>query len=287
MNIADYERVNLNENLPAMITYVDEKILEAAQIHSISTHWHRSIEMSFVEVGEVFLCVNGKKKRIQAGEFIFVNSGEVHSIEGGNMEVARILIGILSYDFLKKVYPTIDEVYFDVQKNNPAFERLKSIFYSFKEYALHPQPLDYIKITGYLYEVLYLLLEHCQTTLPKSSTKRYLKDQERQRNILTYINDTYQDGITLEQVASAFYMSSEHFSRMFHKTFNIPFKTYVNDLRIYHAYEDVVGTKDTMQMIAQRYGFYNVKSFIESFKETYGQTPNRYRNMNKSKPKDI
>lgn len=277
MNIADYERVSLNDKIPAMITYLDGTIIDVNSIPIISTHWHRSIEMTLVLEGSLILSVNGEKKTIGAQQFIFVNSGEVHSVEWSGDINTRILIVILSYDFLKKIYPNIDELYFDVQPSNVAHAQLIELFNSLKDYYLQPQEYDYIKVTGLLYELFYLLMKYTQSDFPQASSKRYFKDRERQKNILLFINDNYKDGITLDQVAAKFYMSSEYFSRMFHKYFNITFKDYVNDLRLYHAYEDVINTKDTMQDIAIRNGFYNVKSFISNFKDKYGTTPNRYR----------
>lgn len=43
-------------------------------------HWHRSVEIFAVKNGSLNFFLNEKKYHLQAGDFVLVNSNEVHSI---------------------------------------------------------------------------------------------------------------------------------------------------------------------------------------------------------------
>lgn len=85
--------------------------------------------------------------------------------------------------------------------------------------------------------------------------------------ILDYIEDHYQENLSLKNLASIFHMSEEHFSRSFQKIFGINFKKYLTEYRLFQSYNDVVYSNLTIQSIALRHGFSNTKSFITEFKK--------------------
>ncbi|WP_055666934.1 hypothetical protein [Desnuesiella massiliensis] len=49
MNNVIYEKVNLNQNLPALVGYFGEENFDMKKQFYIPPHWHRSIEMTFVK----------------------------------------------------------------------------------------------------------------------------------------------------------------------------------------------------------------------------------------------
>ncbi|MEC5267498.1 helix-turn-helix transcriptional regulator, partial [Bacillus mycoides] len=83
--------------------------------------------------------------------------------------------------------------------------------------------------------------------------------------------------VKLTDVDNHFFVSEEHFSRMFKKSFGSNFTTFLTRYRLYKAYEDIINSTNSIQDIAVKHGFSNVKSFISQFKEKYGYTPLQYR----------
>ena len=158
MNGVTYEKVNLNPNLPAMLGYLGKENFDAKGAFYIGAHWHRSIEITFLVEGEVEGFINGKKIKVNSGEFIFVNSGDVHEIEKKQGKSCGGIILVLSYDFIKNVYPNIDNIRFDISKDSSSKSRMVDIFLEIKDIYLNPKELDYIKINSYLYYIIYILL---------------------------------------------------------------------------------------------------------------------------------
>ncbi|GAA0086248.1 helix-turn-helix domain-containing protein [Clostridium sp. CTA-7] len=279
-----YEKVNLNKDLPAMIAYVGEENIDIKKHYYIAPHWHRSIEMTLVTKGEIRVRINNKSITVKSGNFILVNSGDVHELEKYPNETGGAVILILSYDFIKKIYPNIDSVQLDINISNYKKDRLLEIFLEMKDFYLNPMELDYIKINAYIHEILYILLSNYMIPKIEDYKKDYFKYKERQKEILTYINDNYREDLTLDNISKHFYMSNEYFSRKFHQWFGITYKLYLSNFRIYKAYEDIINTDNNIQDIAISHGFSNVKSFISLFKQKYNMTPFKYRQyFNESK----
>ena len=59
MNKAEYEKINLNENIPAFIWCVDKENYNIDDYLYISPHWHRSMELTLVIEGEINGRING------------------------------------------------------------------------------------------------------------------------------------------------------------------------------------------------------------------------------------
>ena len=276
MNKAEYEKINLNENIPAFIWCVDKENYSIDDYLYISPHWHRSMELTLVIEGEINGRINDTPISVKKNEFVFVNSGDVHEFEKNKTQISSGVIMIISYDFIKKVYPNFDNVRLDIKKVGLKKDRLIEIFLDIKEYSLNPKELDYLKINSYLYEILYILFSNCISEEVTIQDERF-KYRERQKEILTYINENYKEDLSLDYMAKKFYMSKEYFSRKFHQWFGVTYKVYLSNYRLNKAYENIIKTDENIKDISAIHGFSNVKSFINIFKEKYGMTPNKYR----------
>lgn len=282
MENSNYEKVNLDDNIPAMIKYVSidtvPKEFHNTIMHYIPPHWHRSVELSLVVEGRVNLWINEQKSTIEANQFILVNSSQVHRLEEfGDEQKPAVVIMILSYDFIKNLCPCIDQFEFDLSKSNEQKDRLRDIYEEFKNFSLDHEKYDYLKMNAYLHEILYILLTFYRIDLPPDKIKNNVLYHQKQIDILTYIDEHSSEDLNLQMLADVFHMSNEHFSRMFHKYFGITFYKYLNHIRLDKAFDELLKSDNSVQNIARKHGFQNVKAFITTFKNEYGITPNKYR----------
>lgn len=157
-----YEEIKLRDRIPGMVEYIDSTRLPADFHYYIPPHWHRSIEISLVIYGDVFLYVNGQKKKVSAGEFIFVNSGDVHEFEKVENASCAVMMLIVSYEFLKELNADFDKYRFTLQASFVQKEKLQQIFYELKELVTNFDELSYIKMNSIIYEIVYILLRHCK-----------------------------------------------------------------------------------------------------------------------------
>lgn len=273
----NYEKIFAQEDIPAMIKALDQRDLEGITVPiEVAPHWHRSLELTYVRKGEVNLWINNHHQVIKENDFILVNSGQIHRLSTQDPQKCETIIVIISYQFLKKNCPDIDNICFCIEKTSEQKNRLREIYEDLRRLELHPRPSDHLLKTAYIYEILYILLNFYQESINVKHYQMSLKKHE----ILDYIEEHYQEELSLKNIADIFYMSEEHFSRTFHEYFGINFKTYLTNYRLYCSYQDVAQSDKNIQDIAFEHGFSNVKAFITAFKKNYGLTPYQFRKKN-------
>lgn len=95
------------------------------------------------------------------------------------------------------------------------------------------------------------------------------------------IQEFYQDGITLEEIASRLNITPEYLGTRFHQEMGVTFSAYIKTYRIKKAKELLLGTNLKLYEIAERVGYSDSKYFSRVFKETTGQLPADYRKTHK------
>lgn len=91
------------------------------------------------------------------------------------------------------------------------------------------------------------------------------------------INEFYNTGITLDEIAARMNMTPEYLGTKFHREMGVSFKTYIRDVRINKAKELLRTTSLKMFEISEQVGYTDPKYFSKVFKETTGQLPADYR----------
>ena len=85
------------------------------------------------------------KKKVSAGEFIFVNSGDVHEFEKVENISCAVMMLIVSYEFLKELNDDFDTYRFNLKESIVQNTKLKEIFYELKGLVTNSDDLSYIK----------------------------------------------------------------------------------------------------------------------------------------------
>ena len=91
------------------------------------------------------------------------------------------------------------------------------------------------------------------------------------------IQEFYQTGITLEEIADRLNITPEYLGTRFHKELGVNFSTYIKNYRMTKAKELLIGTQMKLYEIAAKVGYSDPKYFSRVFKETTGQLPADYR----------
>lgn len=97
--------------------------------------------------------------------------------------------------------------------------------------------------------------------------------------MIAYARQHFREPITLKEVAERFFVSASYLGRSFQKAAGIPFKQYVNELRIEEAKRLLRQTDRLIYEIAEETGFAESKYFIARFTAMVGMSPMEYRKM--------
>ncbi|MDA3808997.1 MAG: AraC family transcriptional regulator, partial [Spirochaetaceae bacterium] len=95
--------------------------------------------------------------------------------------------------------------------------------------------------------------------------------------IAEFINDHYQEELTLNTLSDQFYISSSYLSRSFHKETGFSLIEYINNIRILKVKEQLISTNDSISTISERCGFGSVTNFGRIFKSITEMSPREYR----------
>ncbi len=111
------------------------------------------------------------------------------------------------------------------------------------------------------------------TAIERESDRRKPKDKLDLEEVRKYIDRHYDEPISLETVADAFYVSKEYLSKAFKAKFGGNLTDYVIGLRMGKAKELVCSSDLKIKSIAQAVGYEDVTYFNRLFKSHYGETP--------------
>ncbi len=120
------------------------------------------------------------------------------------------------------------------------------------------------------------LLEIIKVLRPTSAVNLKKKSV---RTALRYIDQHYQEVLTLDMVAQVVNLNPVYFSNMFKKETSENFLDCVHKRRI-KAAKDILRTQnDSIGKIAMDVGYFDAKYFSKIFKKYVGIRPSEYRNM--------
>lgn len=91
------------------------------------------------------------------------------------------------------------------------------------------------------------------------------------------INEFYNTGITLDEIAKRLSITPEYLGTQFRKETGVTFSNYIKNVRITKAKELLVGTSLKLYEISERVGYSDPKYFSKVFKDTVGMLPAEYR----------
>ncbi len=97
------------------------------------------------------------------------------------------------------------------------------------------------------------------------------------KRVKSMIQEFYQRGITLEEIAVKLNITPEYLGTQFHREMGMTFSTYMKNFRISKAKELLCGTHLKLYEIAAKVGYSDPKYFSKVFRETTGQLPADYR----------
>lgn len=98
------------------------------------------------------------------------------------------------------------------------------------------------------------------------------------KNAIQYIEDHYNEKITLNKVAEMTYVSQWHLSKLLNKEEGKNFSEILNYIRIRHAKELLKDPAYRIAEVAELVGFADVAHFSRVFKKNEGISANEYRN---------
>jgi len=241
-------------------------------------HWHRSIEIFAVFQGSLSFVMNDKEYPLKAGEFMLINSNEVHAVLSPEPNYTIVLQ--IPLKIFEKYYTNENFILFSHStciQDEKIMSLVKEMFLTY-----HERKIGYeLKVQSAFYMLTYLLVTgYRKANISIEEVKRN-KRLNRLTSITDYIRDNYTKELSLESVAEIFGYTPTYLSHMFQAYAKTNYKAYIQNIRVEHAYQELVSTDHKIGQIALNHGFANNKAFTREFQKKYGLLPSEFRKQNR------
>jgi len=233
-------------------------------------HWHESIEIFAIFEGELDFYINDIKNHLIAGQFIIINSNELHSIHAQRKNFT-IVLQIPTIQFQE--YLTDSQFILFSQSNNQD-KRIMSALNKIYKYSCALDPGSDFKSLGHYYFFLSILITDYLVKDINTKTLKSMKGLTHLSAITSYLEANFEKDITLKNLASTFGYSSEHLSRMFVKYAKTNYKTYLQNIRLEYARNELVNNPSkSLSEICITVGFSDSRAMAKAFKKHYDLLP--------------
>ena len=261
-----------------------DKYIEPA----IPWHWHRTVELFYMESGTLEYTTPNGKWTFPAGSGGFVNSNVLHTsrvVPSGEETIqllhlfdSELLAGIpTSRVDAKYIRPLTSAtgiemiaLYNDVPQQAALLEKIR------KAFDLDEGSWGYeFTLRHYLTEIWLELFELVRGDLEANS--RINPSDEKMKAMMRFIHSHYQESISVEDIAREAHISKRVCFRLFQENLHMTPLEYMTSYRLRKACQRLVDTNESITQIAYNCGLGSSSYFGKVFRERYGCTPAAYR----------
>ena len=164
-------------------------------------HWHRSIEIFAVWEGKLEFTLHDKRFPLTNGEFVIVNSNEVHSILAP--EPNRTVVLQIPHETFADYFTDDQFIWFshgDRETDHRVFTLLQEMYLIYT----NGEEANKLQVLSLYYEMLYILVTKYRKFNVNEEILKNSKQLKKLSNITRYMKDHYADSLTLESMAAQF-----------------------------------------------------------------------------------
>lgn len=250
-------------------------------------HFHKFVEFVYMEKGHCVHVIDGKEYPSKAGDMLIINYGQSHEIQGNTdveyvnfyikpeyinqaiseRENAFALLNLNEFEDFKKIIHT-ERSHISFQQTER--QRIEQLLRFFEE---DTKGNDGGRGLALRSEINLLLI----TVFRKLSVPFCEKFDGINDKLLSFIEENYDEKLTLEEMAKKCSYNKSYFSRLFKEYVGFSFTVYLRNLRIKKAAAMIKNTDRLIEEIITECGYTDKTKFFKHFKACYGVTPLGYR----------
>lgn len=253
-------------------------------------HWHEELEFNYVSDGKLKLSTTHDSYIFERGEAYFTNSNVLSTVEQIETSITdshlfhpTFLSGHFKSIFeTKYLNPVLQDRRIEVIEIRGKTENQQKILRKLRQVTeVQKNPNSEFQTRNIFSEIWLLLLEEIETldsqNVPVSSV-----NQERLLTMLAFIQENYQNRITLEEIAGSASVSRRECLRCFQNCIHeSPFE-YLLAYRIQMSKKLLRTSNLSILEVAMQTGFHDGAYFSKMFKKDCGKTPGAYRKENRN-----
>ena len=255
-----------------------------AYLKEVALHHPDFYEVYFFLSGNVQYIIENRSYLLTPGDVLLISPMELHQPMFGSeqREYERIVLWI-DKQFLESFsLPGASfTACFDMDTpNHSNLLRPEGVQRQFLNFLLEQlitessskEPYQEIASMGYLAQILVMLN---RLALQQRNTEAVSSQDSTVYNILGYINEHYNENLSLDELANRFFISKYHLSREFQRLVGTSVHRYIVQKRLVMAKQMLSAGKPSSE-VYQHCGFGDYSNFYRAFKAEYQISPKEY-----------
>lgn len=255
---------------------------------SVPWHWHKAIEIFYIESGILECYTPNGKMSFPTGSGCMINSNVLHMTKALSRTDKNIpLVHLFDSSLLagkhgsrieqKYITPIVAAPQIEMIPlfpENPAHKETLNLI--FEAFQIPDHKLGYeIKLQEALLEIWLMFFEQSIPMLDKNST--YNKNNDQIKLMMIYVHEHYSEKISISQLAAAAYLSERECFRVFHDYLHTTPVEYIKSYRLQAACQMLAEGQESVTAISQTCGLGSSSYFGKIFRKYAHCTPLEYR----------
>lgn len=268
-----YYSIEKNLPTPPSVTLLSIALSKDDKDWDSVLHTHGFTELFFVVNGKGNFLFKDNSHAIKSGDLVIIPPYLEHteqSIRSSSLEY--YVLGIDGITFLKKEQQSTEQIFCNL-KNTSVFTDIFSQIHR----EAHSNEYGSDMICQHLLEILIIRIIRLQNLIPVPTHNTHMAKECAQ--IKQYLDTHYADRITLDTLTQLTHMNKYYMARSFTKYVGVPPMQYLNLRRLDASCTLLRDTDRSLSTIASIAGFSSQAYFSQAFRNQYGITPFKYRQL--------
>ncbi len=263
--------------------YIRKALLSSYENFEAPPHWHDDIEFILALQGEMNYNINGEIVTIKQGDGIFVNSNQLHCGFSKSKSECEFIC-ILIHPIMLCISQAFERDYVLplIKNQNIPYLYLSGKIHWQNEilsnilnmYNAKNNTSAVLKTSACFLRIWSLIFSNTKAPATKQAQN---SDLTVLKNMIGFIQKSYKEKITLNDIAKAGAVGQSKCCKLFEKHIGTTPNAYLIQYRLHQSTWYLKNTDMTITQIAHCVGFSGSSYFAETFKKRYGKTPSEYK----------
>lgn len=246
-----------------------------------SIHHHDFFEISIILQGESLYLIDGEWKTVRSGDVLMFNPGVDHAEKQLiNTYSHQLHIGIKNfklYGLEENHFPNSSSL-LSIQDNQlKVFDKAWQLIEEFNQQQTNFHFIG----RALVMEMMILLLRSLEKEEQVQDTA-HTNQSDRMNQVVqlitTYMENNYAKDISIEQLATLYYVSPTYLSKIFKDLTGVSPINYLIQIRLKNAHQMLEKQDLTVKEVAKAVGYEDAYHFSKSFKKHFGISPSIVKN---------